>query len=69
MRENSSQYLTHVIFTFQQSLMEYVNPLFNQILNQDMCPPPAKGLYDFLDDLSDKYRVDPEIIHAWKSHR
>ena len=49
--------------------MEYMRPLFDIILDHDKCPPPTKFLYDYLDELGDKYKVDTETVHAWKSHR
>ncbi|XP_060561913.1 plexin-B2-like [Ruditapes philippinarum] len=48
--------------------MEYMRPLFDIILDHDKCPPPTKFLYDYLDELGEKYKVDVETVHAWKSH-
>ncbi|XP_053377531.1 plexin-B-like isoform X2 [Mercenaria mercenaria] len=56
------------LFTTKQSLMEYMRPLFDLILDHDRCPPPTKFLYDFLDELGEKYKVETDTVHAWKSH-
>lgn len=56
------------LFTAKQSILDYMHKLFNAVMDEHQCPPPTKFLYDLLDELGEKNKVDPDVIHAWKSH-
>ncbi|XP_052779252.1 plexin-A1-like isoform X2 [Mya arenaria] len=60
-------YLNRLITT-KLSLVKYIDDLFSLVLENSKCPPPVKFLYDFLDDLAEKQKIDPDTLHAWKSH-
>ncbi|XP_052780110.1 plexin-B2-like isoform X2 [Mya arenaria] len=60
-------YLNRLITT-KLSLVKYIDDLFSLVLESSKCPPPVKFLYDFLDDLAEKQKIDPDTLHAWKSH-
>ncbi|XP_052781261.1 plexin-B-like isoform X2 [Mya arenaria] len=60
-------YLNRLITT-KLSLVKYIDDLFSLVLESSKCPLPVKFLYDFLDDLAEKQKIDPDTLHAWKSH-
>ncbi|XP_052778505.1 plexin-B1-like [Mya arenaria] len=60
-------YLNRLITT-KLSLVKYIDDLFSLVLESSKCPAPVKFLYDFLDGLAEKQRIDPDTLHAWKSH-
>ncbi|XP_052781273.1 plexin-B2-like [Mya arenaria] len=60
-------YLNRLITT-KLSLVKYIDDLFSLVLESSKCPPPVKFLYDFLDDLAEKQKIDSDTLHAWKSH-
>ena len=54
---------------FQQSILQYVRAIFDTVLTEEFLPPPVRFIYQQIDEMADKNKVDADIVHAWKSMR
>ncbi|KAL3851675.1 hypothetical protein ACJMK2_015402 [Sinanodonta woodiana] len=56
------------LLSMKISILPYIKKLFDSILDVNGVPTMVKTLYDLLDDLVDRHKLDEETLHIWKSH-